>query len=48
MVSKRIKFFGVTVSLIYLPSGKGFFVTKHDDATHVHMGKVGFWVRKRA
>lgn len=48
MVSKRIKIFGVTLSLIYSPSGKGFFVTKHDEALHVHMSKVGFWMRKGA
>jgi hypothetical protein len=46
MKSKIIKFFGITLSLIYLPSGEGFFVTKPYGALHVHMGKVGFWVRK--
>jgi len=46
MKSKIIKFFGITLSLIYSPSGKGYFVTKPYGALHVHMGKVGFWMRK--
>lgn len=46
MKSKIIKFFGITLSLVYLPYGKGYFVTKHDGALHVHMGKVGFWTRR--
>lgn len=45
MKSVRLKIAKFTLSLIYSPDGKRFFVSQHDSATHVHLGKVGFWYR---
>jgi len=45
MQSKRLKIGKFTLSLIYSPTGTGFFVSRHDEATHVHLGKLGFWYR---
>jgi len=45
MKSIKFKIGKFTLSLIYSPNGGRCFVSQHDGATHIHIGKAGFWYR---
>ena len=47
MKTKKFKIGSFTISFVYLPTGgkNGIFVRRSYDATHVHLGKFGFWYK---